>query len=580
MKILCLILFIASAALWLLWKKTTKQIADLTAKNAQLSRYEAIVDVEQELQRQRRAIQIEEQHTRSRIAQLENEAITQQRAMTAQKEQTLESARQDAFRIIEEANRKAHETAGDAFEVMRNVKHYEKVVKALKNTIEGYGEEYIVPNRSAVDDLAKEFSHKEAGIELKIARDKSRQMVATGAAAICDYVEDNRRRTAIHFVIDAFNGKIDSILSMARNDNYGKLSQQMKDAFAIVNDNGKAFRNARIQPDYLLSRLNELKWAVATNELRLQEQEEQRRIKEEMREEEKARREYEKAMRDAAKEEKMLQEAMKKAQEQLATASAEQRAEYERKLQELEAKVKAAEEKSQHAISMAQQTKRGHVYVISNIGSFGEDVFKIGLTRRLEPSDRIRELGDASVPFAFDVHAMIFSEDSPALESRLHNIFMEKQMNKVNTRKEFFKVGLLDIKKVIDEEDVEVKWTMLAEAREYRETLALEQKNGLGTIKDIPKEEPRATPRPSRPSPEPRPPEHEQPEKPVSDSTSNPEIPDGVPQPKEPDMPEPTESNPLIECPNCEKSALFNHFNVDQDNKGNCPHCNIQIVFE
>ncbi len=124
---------------------------------------------------------------------------------------------------------------------------------------------------------------------------------------------------------------------------------------------------------------------------------------------------------------------------------------------------------------MAQQTKCGHVYIISNIGSFGEEVFKIGLTRRLEPTDRVRELGDASVPFPFDIHAMIYSEDAPALESSLHKKFLASQLNKANKRKEFFRVDLKDIKSTVEEMGLKARWTIEAEAREFRETLALEQ---------------------------------------------------------------------------------------------------------
>jgi GrpB-like predicted nucleotidyltransferase (UPF0157 family) len=124
---------------------------------------------------------------------------------------------------------------------------------------------------------------------------------------------------------------------------------------------------------------------------------------------------------------------------------------------------------------MAQMTRTGHVYVISNIGSFGDDVFKIGLTRRLEPLDRIRELGDASVPFAFDVHALIPSDDAPALEHALHKHFLAAQMNKVNPRKEFFRVPLAVIRQEIDALGVTAKWTIAADAKEYRETLALER---------------------------------------------------------------------------------------------------------
>jgi len=124
---------------------------------------------------------------------------------------------------------------------------------------------------------------------------------------------------------------------------------------------------------------------------------------------------------------------------------------------------------------MAQQTKSGHVYIISNVGSFGEHVFKIGLTRRLEPLDRIRELGDASVPFEFDVHALIQSDDAPALEHALHKKFVGSQMNKVNPRKEFFRLQLSDIRVEIERLNIQVAWTMIAEARDYRETLAVER---------------------------------------------------------------------------------------------------------
>jgi hypothetical protein len=124
---------------------------------------------------------------------------------------------------------------------------------------------------------------------------------------------------------------------------------------------------------------------------------------------------------------------------------------------------------------MAEQTKRGHVYIISNIGSFGEHIYKIGLTRRLEPLDRIRELGDSSVPFDFDVHALIFSEDAPALESQLHRHFVLMQMNKANHRREFFRVDLKHVREEIEKLNMTPTWTMTAEAQEYRETLAIEK---------------------------------------------------------------------------------------------------------
>ena len=165
----------------------------------------------------------------------------------------------------------------------------------------------------------------------------------------------------------------------------------------------------------------------------------------------------------------------KKAQKEVEKASEEQKFKYEDKLRELEEQLKLAEEKNQRAISMAQQTKSGNVYIISNIGSFGENVYKIGMTRRLEPLDRIKELGDASVPFEFDVHSMIYSNNAPGLERELHKKFMRLQINKVNPRKEFFRVTLADIKAEVDKMNINAKWTMTAEARHYRESLVIEE---------------------------------------------------------------------------------------------------------
>jgi len=142
----------------------------------------------------------------------------------------------------------------------------------------------------------------------------------------------------------------------------------------------------------------------------------------------------------------------------------------------LKQELKEAQEKKERALSMAQQTKRGHIYVISNIGSFGENVFKIGMTRRLDPLDRVRELGDASVPFSFDIHAMIFSEEAPTLEYELHKQFSDNKVNMLNPRKEFFRVTIDEIEQKIKQIGLEAEFSKLPEAMEYRETLAILEK--------------------------------------------------------------------------------------------------------
>lgn len=388
---------------------------------------------------------------------------------------SLNNATSEAKLVIEHAEIKAKEIAGDAYYAMQNSKELEKTAKAMRNIIEGYGDKYLIPTFSLLDDLAEEFRHTEAGEKLKFCREKTRLMISNGTSAKCDYVEAFRKEIAINFILDAFNGKVDSILSKVKKDNYGTLEQKIKDAYQLVNNNGKAFRNAVITEEYLNARIDELKWAVITQELKWQEQEEQRTIKEQIREEEKARREYEKAIREAQKEEETLKRLIEKAQKEISQANNQQKYKFEEKLRELEEKLKIAEDKNQRAISMAQQTKSGNVYVISNIGSFGENVFKIGMTRRLEPLDRIKELGDASVPFEFDVHSMIFSEDAPKLERELHKKFMLNQINKVNPRKEFFKVNLTEIKTVVEKMRIDAKWTMTAQALQFKESIAIEE---------------------------------------------------------------------------------------------------------
>jgi len=378
--------------------------------------------------------------------------------------------------ILDDLKSKENDIRRKTEHLLKEANQYEAIVKSMKNTIEGYGDEYLIPNRSVLDELADEYDHKEAGQELAKIRNQIKSMIKNGEAAECDFVSPDRRKSAITAILDIFSSKIDIIMAKVKNNNYGKLRQQLEDAFRLVNYNGKTLHNVRIKQIFFEVIMEQLKWTVAVQELKRIDQEEQRRIKEQMREEEKARIEYEKARIEAEKEEKMLQKAMAEAQKKLEAAAEEERAFYETKLTKLKEQLAEAEARGQRALSMAQQTKQGHVYVISNIGSFGDNVFKVGLTRRLEPLDRVKELGNASVPFDFDVHAMIYSENAPELERSLHQSFAQYQVNKVNSRKEFFRIPISAIKDKIDGLGYEIHWTMKAEAIQYRESVQIEKK--------------------------------------------------------------------------------------------------------
>jgi hypothetical protein len=148
----------------------------------------------------------------------------------------------------------------------------------------------------------------------------------------------------------------------------------------------------------------------------------------------------------------------------------------------LEEELRKAQETKARALSMAQQTKSGYVYVISNIGSFGERVFKVGLTRRIDPLERIAELGDASVPFPFDVHAMLYSDNAPELERSLHDHLRHARVNRVNPRKEFFDAELQEFELFAKGRGIHVEFTLLAEAREYRKSIAIREEATRATM--------------------------------------------------------------------------------------------------
>jgi len=451
-----------------------------------LRKYEKLRDAEAEAQRQladalkeATSLQAEAQNlleqARNSAAAERSQAKQRAKEIREQANALLNQTTREAGRIVEAANKRAEQIGGDAYIALRDKQTLDQAVKALWNVVEGYGDRYIIPTRSLLDELAADFGHTEAGEALKVAREQSRRMVEQREAAACNYVETDRRDRANRFVVDAFNGRVDAILSRTKHDNFGTLEQEIRDAFGLVNLNGLAFRDARILPVYLDSRLAELKLAVVVQELKLRAREEQRRIQEQMREDEKVRREQERAIKDAQEKEEAIKSALEKARQEAEHSSAQERAKFDARIAELSQRLAEAEAVKQREISMAQLTRAGNVYIISNIGSFGKEVFKIGMTRRREPMDRIWELGDASVPFEFDVHAMIYSEDAPALERMLHDAFDDLRINKVNYRKEFFRLPLERIKSLVADKGLNAAFTLVAEAHEYRETKALEK---------------------------------------------------------------------------------------------------------
>ena len=194
-----------------------------------------------------------------------------------------------------------------------------------------------------------------------------------------------------------------------------------------------------------------------------EERENQADLRAKMREEALREREAEEAIQRAEHQRRVIEEA-------LARALADVEGKHVGEIESLKAQLAEAEANSLRAKSQAQLTKQGHVYVISNLGSFGDGVFKIGMTRRLEPMDRVDELGDASVPFPFDVHMMISCVDAPKLEHALHQRFHRHRVNKTNPRKEFFRIALPDIVAAVRANHGEVTLTSEAAASQFRQS--------------------------------------------------------------------------------------------------------------
>ncbi|WP_438022729.1 DUF4041 domain-containing protein [Sorangium sp. So ce233] len=317
--------------------------------------------------------------------------------------------------------------------------------------------------------------------KLEQIRDRQKQMLKDKSAALCRTVwtvngsaTEGRKQVSqtLKLILRAFNGESDAAIAKVSYKNANVMESRIKKSWEVINGL-VGVQDCEITKAYLDLKLQELYLAHEYQEKVQAEKEEQRRIREQMREEEVAQRELEKARMEAEREEQRYEEALRKAQEEVEKAAGAKQLKLQSQIEALQKKLEEAHANKERAISRAQLTRSGHVYVISNIGSFGEHVYKIGMTRRLDPFDRVHELGDASVPFEFDVHAMIYSDDAPALENALHRAFHERRINLINEKKEFFQVDIDEIARTVRRMHGEIELTRVAEAEQYRKTVAM-----------------------------------------------------------------------------------------------------------
>lgn len=274
-----------------------------------------------------------------------------------------------------------------------------------------------------------------------------------------------------------FNLECDICIDKVKFSNYEQVKERMLKAYELQNKLNET-NNIEITWAYFNLKIQELNLSYEYQKKKKEEKEELRRQRELRKEEERVLKEIEEKRRQYEKEQAHYENAKKKLEEQLQAEQSEERKFFllERK-EELEKNLIDVDKALQDLDYREANHRAGYVYVISNIGSFGQNVYKIGMTRRLDPEDRIFELSGASVPFGFDIHAMIFSNDAPTLELALHNAFADKKINLVNGRKEFFMVTLDEIKEVVQKNyDQTVDFINLPEAEQFRTSEMLRKK--------------------------------------------------------------------------------------------------------
>lgn len=278
-------------------------------------------------------------------------------------------------------------------------------------------------------------------------------------------------------VLRAFNNECDVLISKVKFNNVDKIEERIKKAASQI-DKLNTRNRISILTNYINLKIEELHLVHEHSVKKQEEKEILREQRAQEREEAKLQKEIEEARKSVVKEQAHYNNALEKLLSQLANASEDQKQEIESRINETKAKLEEIDKNLNDIDYRETNKKAGYVYIISNIGAFGEDIYKIGMTRRLDPMDRVEELGDASVPFKFDVHAMIFSDDAPKLEAALHRAFDSKKVNMINNRKEFFNVKLEEIEKVVKENhDKLIEFVKIPDAEQYRESMILKQSN-------------------------------------------------------------------------------------------------------
>lgn len=402
------------------------------------------------------------------------------------KEQQLSSREHNIFSKEHEVEKLQKQISGLTKGIIKARQEYNKVIKETNDAIKERDSELIMFEENYRPTLVNsliplniddKLTSSEIKNKLVIFKDKNKDLVKNKSVEFYKTFDSKVEKLNLQKkILLLFNSEVAGLLNELTLGNINGIRNKIVISYERAN---KLFKNdgVQISRQYLEYKLNELDFNYQHLVKKNDEKEQRAAIKEQMIDEAKAQKELEKEQKRIEKEQRKFNNELDKTMKYLSKSTDSIQSEiYAEKIKELEAKIKELESDKADVTKRLANTRAGYVYVISNIGSFGDNVYKIGMTKRLNPLDRVNELGSASVPFKFDVHAMIFSDDAPTLENHLHKVFADKSVNKVNSRKEFFNVTLKEIEKeVLDNFDATVEFTEYAKAEEYRRSLELNE---------------------------------------------------------------------------------------------------------
>jgi hypothetical protein len=415
---------------------------------------------------------------KTEIVQLKKENEELKKLLTPEMQQVV-----DLNQIISKLQGDLSATQNQINKLNQEILSLDKVIEEKKQNIIVLDEETLMQSFGVYTPMYNLMSSEEYNKEIESIREMQKLMIKNKTA--CNYSADwtvdgskakgtKMTNDNIKQILRSFNNECDAVIDKVKYNNIDSIKNRLTKAFNDLNKLNETVR-VSLTHEYLNLKIKELNLCYEYAIKKQEEKEEQQRIKEQMREEQKVLKEIEALKTKIEKEEQHFFQAIEQLNNKLKYASSDnERLDLEEKLKEFQGKLAALEKDKQDILNREQNTRAGYVYIISNIGSFGDNVYKIGMTRRLEPMDRVKELGDASVPFNFDVHAMIFSDDAPKLENELHKAFGEKKLNLVNIKREFFKVSLSEIEDTVRKNhNKTVEFTKIAEANEYRQSLEI-----------------------------------------------------------------------------------------------------------